>query len=427
MQNLPKIALSLVLGVALAVPAAWAEGPRPLPRPASVERLAAFQGATDLAPRAVMRPRLAPSAEIATPASPAPQAAAVLPVAALAPTLAALSIRAASGPARAPDPVADPARALGDSRAVTFSASNAMAPVFVTAALGLPRPPRRPDTVPVPEAATPAAFAVAPKVSLRPQARPSPAPVIPAAMAVTPKAPAAAAVQIAKAFASPRPAPRPRGLAARAAREAERAAARSAQRQAAAEQVTLAAAAPRIDPGKTLVVPKSQKGALCGDPAIQGVTLAPITSKVKGCGIASPVRVTHVDGVRLSTPATLDCDTARALRQWVTTGLKPSAGKAGVAEIRVAAHYACRPRNNVKGARISEHGRGKAIDIAGVTLANGKSLTVLGDYRRAEMLQKVRRAACGIFGTTLGPGSDRFHSDHFHFDTARHRNGPYCR
>jgi hypothetical protein len=416
MRNLPKVVLSVVLGVALAVPVAWAEGLRPLPRPASVERLAAFQGATDLAPRVVARPRSAPAVAIAQTA--APRAAEIVPVAAFAPApvQVALPIRATTGPARAPDPVADPARALGDTRSVTFSASNAMAPVFVTAALALPRPARRPDAQPAPEVATPAAFAVAPAV------RPQPRPAVTPAVAVAPKAPAAVAVApVAKAFASPRPAPRPKGLAARAAKRDAPA------RQAPPEQVTLAAAAPRIDPGKTLVVPKSQKGALCGDPAIQGVTLAPITSKVKGCGIANPVRVTHVDGVRLSTPATLDCDTARALRQWVTTGLKPAAGKAGVAEIRVAAHYACRSRNNVKGARISEHGRGKAIDIAGITLANGKALTVLGDYRRAEMLQKVRRAACGIFGTTLGPGSDRFHSDHFHFDTARHRNGPYCR
>jgi hypothetical protein len=416
MRNLPKVVLSLVLGVSLAVPAAWAEGLRPLPRPASVERIAAFQGATDLAPRVVARPRSGPATLAAAVVAPAPALAVATPVAAPVAIASALPVRAASRPAMAPDPIPDPARALGDTRSVTFSASNAMAPVFVTAALALPRPARRPDEKPAPEIATPAAFAVAP--TLRPQPRPALTPVV----AIAPKAPAAAAAPVAKAFASPRPAPRPKGLAARAARQAERA----AKREAAPEQVTLAAA-PRIDPGKTLVVPKSKKGALCGDPAIQGVTLAPITSKVKGCGIANPVRVTHVDGVRLSTPATLDCDTARALRQWVTTGLKPAAGKAGVAEIRVAAHYACRSRNNVKGARISEHGRGKAIDIAGITLANGKALTVLGDYRRAEMLQKVRRAACGIFGTTLGPGSDRFHSDHFHFDTARHRNGPYCR
>jgi hypothetical protein len=39
----------------------------------------------------------------------------------------------------------------------------------------------------------------------------------------------------------------------------------------------------------------------------------------------------------------------------------------------------------------------------------------------------MHRAACGTFGTTLGPGSDGMHEDHFHYDTARHRNGAYCR
>ncbi|QYK40971.1 MAG: extensin family protein [Paracoccaceae bacterium] len=392
-----RFLLALALASCLAPPV-LAEGLRPLARPASVERLAAFSHATDLAPRQVMRPRAGPAA-MSAPTEP------VLPVLAAAPRL--------SGPSAAPEPIADPARALGATRglAVTLSASNARAPVFMPVAMAVPRPLLRPAVATAPVAVAPA--------MPRPHARPSGlAPlesVVPAAFVVVPRMPAAAAAVAA--LVSPRPAPRPRNLAARAA---------APRKAPAPESLIQAAAAPRIDPGKALTVPK-KKGALCGDPRIQGAALAPITSRVQGCGIAQPVRVTQVDGVRLSTPATLDCDTARALTQWVATGLKPAAGRAGVAELKIAAHYACRPRNNVKGARISEHGRGRAIDIAGITLANGKPLSVLGDYRRSEVLQKVRRAACGIFGTTLGPGSDRHHSDHFHFDTARHRNGPYCR
>ncbi|HMO07452.1 MAG TPA: extensin family protein [Paracoccaceae bacterium] len=249
---------------------------------------------------------------------------------------------------------------------------------------------------------------------LRPQSRPEGLPMKAAFRAAPPATAIAPAVQ---AMTSPRPAPRPRNLAARAAPRAPKPQA----------EVVQLAAAPRVRPGDALVTPRPGKGGLCGDPGIEGAVLPPITGAVAGCGVANPVRVTAVDGVRLSTPATLDCDTARALRTWVTKGLKPAAGRTGVAEIRVAAHYACRPRNNVRGARISEHGRGKAIDIAGIRLGNGQMLSVLADYRRTDLLQKVRRAACGIFGTTLGPGSDRHHSDHFHFDTARHRNGPYCR
>ena len=169
----------------------------------------------------------------------------------------------------------------------------------------------------------------------------------------------------------------------------------------------------------------SRKGSVCGNASIKGEEIARITSKVTGCGVDDPVRVTSVAGVRLSQPATLDCATATALNRWVETGLQPAFGRSKVVELQVAAHYICRPRNNVKGNRISEHGRGKAIDIAAVTLESGKTYTVSGGFGKE--LRRAHKAACGIFGTTLGPGSDGFHEDHMHFDTASYRSGPYCR
>jgi hypothetical protein len=187
------------------------------------------------------------------------------------------------------------------------------------------------------------------------------------------------------------------------------------------------ASAVRVLPGKSAVL--GRKGSVCGVNGIKGETLAPITSRVKGCGIADPVRVTSVDGVTLSMPATLDCPTAKALHDWVRGALKPAFGRSDVAQLQVAAHYACRPRNNVKGAPVSEHGRGKAIDISAIVLKNGKTVSVLDDWRNKDgrPMVKAYRAACGTFGTTLGPDADRYHRNHLHFDTARHGNGPYCR
>ncbi len=167
------------------------------------------------------------------------------------------------------------------------------------------------------------------------------------------------------------------------------------------------------------------QGYVCGDPAIRGEALAPITSRVQGCGIEAPVRVTQVDGIRLTTPATIDCATATALKTWINSGMRPAFRRPEVVELRVAASYICRPRNNVRGAKVSEHGRGKAIDISGFILSDGRELSVQGDYNR--QMRQAHRAACGIFGTTLGPGSDGYHEDHLHFDTASHRNGAYCR
>ena len=186
-------------------------------------------------------------------------------------------------------------------------------------------------------------------------------------------------------------------------------------------------AAVRILPGKSAVVGK--KGSVCGDPSIKGETLAPITSRVRGCGIKDPVRITSVDGVALSHAAVINCDTARALKTWIRKGLKPAFGRKDVVGLQVAASYACRPRNNVRGAKISEHGRGNAIDIAAIMLADGRRVVVAEDWRRSagKPMRKAYRAACGPFSTTLGPESDRYHRDHLHFDIASQRGGAYCR
>lgn len=175
----------------------------------------------------------------------------------------------------------------------------------------------------------------------------------------------------------------------------------------------------------------SRRGALCGSSAIQGQTVAPITGRIRGCGIPNPVRVTAVGGVRLSQPALMDCPTAQALLTWVERGAKPAVGRTGggLATLDIAAHYVCRSRNHKRGAPLSEHARGRAIDIRALVLANGQRLEVQGGFRGPyrDILRAAYRSACGPFGTTLGPGSDGYHQDHFHLDTARRPNGPHCR
>lgn len=96
-----------------------------------------------------------------------------------------------------------------------------------------------------------------------------------------------------------------------------------------------------------------------------------------------------------------------------------------LSELQIAAHYVCRSRNNKKGAKISEHGKGRAIDISAFVLTDGRVLTVSDNYNRT--LRRIYKAACGIFRTTLGPGSDGYHEDHFHFDTSARSGGAYCR
>lgn len=166
------------------------------------------------------------------------------------------------------------------------------------------------------------------------------------------------------------------------------------------------------------------RGALCGDAALTGAVLAPVTSRVKGCGISAPVSVEFVAGVRLNPAATIDCTTAEALKSWVKTGLQPAFSPRKVVELRIFGSYTCRGRNNVKSAKLSEHGKGKAVDIGAFVMDNGQTWTVLDNYNKT--IRKAQKAACGPFQTTLGPGSDGFHENHLHLDTASYRYGPYC-
>jgi len=173
-------------------------------------------------------------------------------------------------------------------------------------------------------------------------------------------------------------------------------------------------------------------GGLCGDPGLVGTVSGYLPDPVEGCGVERAVRLESVHGVRLSQPATLTCPTARTLGQWVDRSARPEVGRmgGGLSGLRVVAHYTCRTRNSQAGALISEHGKGKAIDIAALQLRDGSEISVLEDWgpgRKGRVLRRVHAQACGPFGTVLGPESDRFHRDHFHFDTAKHRGGPYCR
>ena len=277
----------------------------------------------------------------------------------------------------------------------------ALALTILTASAGLAegpstsiRPQPRPGTEAAPAEAAPAVLApasqpAAPKI---PVPKPRPPGLIAAAAAQSP------ATQIIGAIPSTAPKPRPSDLAS-------------------------AVSAQPTAPAKS--TKKGKKGSVCGDPDIKGEALAAIPAKFKGCGLDEPVRVSNVAGISLSPADTISCDTAAALKDWIETGMNPAFGNREVVELKIAASYICRTRNTQKGAKISEHGRGKAIDISGFLMSNGKLWTVASDYNST--IRKAQKAACGIFGTTLGPGSDGFHEDHLHFDIASHGNGSYCR
>ena len=70
------------------------------------------------------------------------------------------------------------------------------------------------------------------------------------------------------------------------------------------------------------------QGYVCGDPALVGEAIGRVSDK-GGCGIEDAVLLRAVDGVALSTPAKINCGTAKALKTWVNTAARPAVGKTG--------------------------------------------------------------------------------------------------
>jgi len=171
------------------------------------------------------------------------------------------------------------------------------------------------------------------------------------------------------------------------------------------------------------------------DPRSLGQAKAmPDIDEGNGCEVRDRYSVLSLAGVRFSQAATMNCGLAAPLNTWLDGTVQSSAVDAfgeRVVGIDVAASYACRGRNNARGAKMSEHGFGNAIDISAFTLESGRKVSVLtdwnGDRNAKKFLRQVRGKACGEFATVLGPGSDAHHRDHIHLDLQNRRSGnAYC-
>lgn len=171
---------------------------------------------------------------------------------------------------------------------------------------------------------------------------------------------------------------------------------------------------------------------ICQDPRLAGNQIREVLGKYPGCAVFQPVKVHEIAGVRMSTPVTLDCRTARSFANWIAGIAQPAARDhmgARIAKVWIMGSYSCRTRNNRPGARLSEHSAGRAVDIGGVWLGDGRRVTVSADWSKGDkgdFLSEIRAKACGMFTTVLGPGSDRFHRNHLHLDMA-YRDRTHCR
>jgi hypothetical protein len=148
------------------------------------------------------------------------------------------------------------------------------------------------------------------------------------------------------------------------------------------------------------------------------------------CGVDDAVRLEAVvlrdkTRVAVTPPAILRCTFAEVIVQWVREDVAPSMRLLG-ASLRSVDNYAaydCRGRNRVIGAKLSEHGKGNALDMRSFKLGNGTVLELTDPQVSKELRLNLRKTSCARFATVLGPGSDGYHENHVHVDLAQRSGG----
>jgi hypothetical protein len=85
--------------------------------------------------------------------------------------------------------------------------------------------------------------------------------------------------------------------------------------------------------------------------------------------------------------------------------------------------YECRGRNWVADAKLSEHGKGNAIDVRALVLAGGRQIVLTDETASKPLRDNLQDSACHRFTTVLGPGADGHHNNHIHLDILERLNG----
>ena len=147
-----------------------------------------------------------------------------------------------------------------------------------------------------------------------------------------------------------------------------------------------------------------------------------------GCGYERAVRVKQIGPALIKGRAIVTWPLAVKLEEWMRTEVQPNARKLfgqPVTSIKVSSSYDCR---RVRFKRVlSQHSFANAIDITGLTLADGRHVRFQTHWRKkgafAAFIHRVAGASCGIFSVALTPDFDYQHRHHFHFDVGRRS---YC-
>ena len=148
------------------------------------------------------------------------------------------------------------------------------------------------------------------------------------------------------------------------------------------------------------------------------------------CVVRGAVRLTGGDITPLAPGGlVMQCPLAVRYVIWDRQVLQPAAEAAfgaRVSRVDNYGSYACRRLygRTETTVRPSEHARANALDIAGVTLEDGRKVSLSNDWdgqgptgaAGQGFLKRLRAGACRVFSTVLSPDYNAAHADHLHLD-----------
>jgi hypothetical protein len=145
-----------------------------------------------------------------------------------------------------------------------------------------------------------------------------------------------------------------------------------------------------------------------------------------GCSTVGAVRLAWLRSddahLQLANLGPVTCSLATALEGWARYGVDHAARLtlgSPLARIDTFGSYNCR---NVAGTdHRSGHATANAVDIAAFVLADGRRISVKGDWSDGSpairnFLRLIRTSACRRFAVVLTPDYNTAHHDHFHLE-----------
>ncbi len=150
-----------------------------------------------------------------------------------------------------------------------------------------------------------------------------------------------------------------------------------------------------------------------------------------GCSAVNAVRLSALKSdhatLAMSNLGPVTCDLADTFAGWARFGVDRAAQQilgSALVKIETMGSYSC--RNIAGSAHRSAHASANAIDVSGFVLADGRRITVVGNWAdKSPQVQRffaaIHTSACKRFGLVLGPDYNAAHRDHLHLQVGGYR------